>query len=86
MEGKVVVITGGNAGIGRETAVALARGGARVVFTARNPERGADALADVRSRSGNDAQLGASGSPVGPVPCSQFAKMTEPSSAMRAVQ
>jgi len=55
MEGKVVVITGGNAGIGRETAVALARGGARVVFTARNPERGADALADVRSRSGNDA-------------------------------
>ena len=52
MDGKVVVITGGNSGIGKETAVALARAGASVVFTARNAQRGADALADIRARSG----------------------------------
>ena len=54
MHGKTVVITGGNAGIGKETAVALATSGARVVFTSRNPTRGADALGEIRSRSGSD--------------------------------
>ncbi|MCA9659513.1 MAG: SDR family NAD(P)-dependent oxidoreductase, partial [Myxococcales bacterium] len=54
MAGKVVVITGGNAGIGKETALALARGGARVIFTARNPARGAAALAELRERSGSE--------------------------------
>ncbi len=50
-----VLITGGNAGIGKETAVELAAAGATVVFTARNAQRGADALAEIRSRSGSDA-------------------------------
>lgn len=49
-----VVVTGANAGIGKETAVALAAMGATVVMTARNPDKGADALADVRRRSGSD--------------------------------
>ena len=48
MTGRAVLITGGNAGIGKETAVALAGAGATVVFTARNAERGADALAEIR--------------------------------------
>ena len=47
LDGKVAVITGGNSGIGLETALALARDGARVVITARNPTRGATALAEV---------------------------------------
>jgi NAD(P)-dependent dehydrogenase (short-subunit alcohol dehydrogenase family) len=51
---RTVVITGGNAGIGRETAVGLARLGNRVVFTSRDATRGAEALADVRRRSGSD--------------------------------
>ena len=55
MEGKVVVVTGGNAGIGKEAAVELARAGARVVITARDRTRGENALADVRARSGSDA-------------------------------
>jgi retinol dehydrogenase-12/retinol dehydrogenase-13 len=51
MHGKTVVITGGNAGIGKETAVALAREGARVIITARDPVKGAAAVDDIVARS-----------------------------------
>ncbi len=54
MNGKTVVITGGNSGIGKETAVALARAGADVLITAHDPERAEKAVVDIRSRSGND--------------------------------
>jgi NAD(P)-dependent dehydrogenase (short-subunit alcohol dehydrogenase family) len=58
MRDKVVLITGANAGIGKETAVGLARMGATVVMTARDPKRGAEALTDVRDRSGStDVEL-----------------------------
>jgi NAD(P)-dependent dehydrogenase (short-subunit alcohol dehydrogenase family) len=53
--GKCVVITGGNAGIGKETAVGLARDGARVVITSRDAARGAAAVTEIRERSGNNA-------------------------------
>ena len=55
LDGKVVLVTGGNAGVGKETAVGLAARGARVVITSRNQQRGAGAVADIRARSGNDA-------------------------------
>jgi NAD(P)-dependent dehydrogenase (short-subunit alcohol dehydrogenase family) len=51
--GQVVAITGANAGIGKETAVALARMGATVIMTARDPGRGAAARAEVQERSGS---------------------------------
>lgn len=54
LTGQVVVVTGANVGIGKETAVALAAMGATVVMTARDPERGVAALAEVRRRSGSD--------------------------------
>lgn len=51
LTGKVVVVTGANAGIGRETSLALARMGATVVIAARNPAKGADAVGYVTHRS-----------------------------------
>jgi NAD(P)-dependent dehydrogenase (short-subunit alcohol dehydrogenase family) len=55
MSGRTAVITGGNSGIGRATATALARLGARVVITARDSGRGAAAVAEIRRSTGNDA-------------------------------
>ena len=52
MSGAVIVITGGNSGIGKEAAVALATTGATVVITARDPARGQAALEEIRRRSG----------------------------------
>jgi len=55
MTGRTVVVTGGNSGIGKATAESLARLGARVVITSRDPDRGASAVADIRRASANDA-------------------------------
>jgi NAD(P)-dependent dehydrogenase (short-subunit alcohol dehydrogenase family) len=44
MSGRQVIVTGGNSGIGFETAAALAGAGARVVVTARDGRRGARAV------------------------------------------
>jgi NAD(P)-dependent dehydrogenase (short-subunit alcohol dehydrogenase family) len=55
MDGRVVVVTGGNAGIGLETVIALTQMGSRVVFTARDPARGAAALETTRRRTGSDS-------------------------------
>ena len=54
MTGKTAVITGGNSGIGLETAVALARAGARTLITARDRARGDAAVAGIRDRAGSD--------------------------------
>ena len=40
MHGKTVVVTGGNSGIGYQTALALLGMGARVIVTARNADKG----------------------------------------------
>ena len=54
LDGKTVVITGGNTGIGLETAVDLAKRNARVILGCRSVERGERAAVEVRKRSGND--------------------------------
>lgn len=54
MDGRTVVVTGGNSGIGLETCVALAAAGARVVMACRNPDKAATAVTDVRHRAGSD--------------------------------
>ena len=57
MHGKTVLITGGNSGIGKETAVGLARAGGTVVFTSRDPRKGEEAAADIHQRSGADVHV-----------------------------
>jgi NAD(P)-dependent dehydrogenase (short-subunit alcohol dehydrogenase family) len=52
--GSTVLVTGGNTGLGKETAVELARMGAHVTFTARDRDRGAAAHAEIVERSGRD--------------------------------
>jgi NAD(P)-dependent dehydrogenase (short-subunit alcohol dehydrogenase family) len=53
MGGKIVLITGGNTGIGKEAAVGLASLGARVLITSRSEERGRAARDEIVERSGN---------------------------------
>ena len=55
MDGRTVVITGGNSGVGLETAVGLASAGARVVMGCRDRAKADAAVTDIRARSGNDA-------------------------------
>jgi NAD(P)-dependent dehydrogenase (short-subunit alcohol dehydrogenase family) len=50
MSGQTVVVTGGNSGIGLQTAAALAGAGARVVVTARDPQRGQAAVDELQKR------------------------------------
>jgi NAD(P)-dependent dehydrogenase (short-subunit alcohol dehydrogenase family) len=52
MSGKTVVVTGGNSGIGLETAVALGLMGARVIITGRNRQRGEAAVEKISARIG----------------------------------
>ncbi len=54
LRGKVMVITGGNSGIGLEAAVGLARQGATVVITSRDREKGRVAFDEIARRSGSD--------------------------------
>ncbi|MBU5441085.1 SDR family oxidoreductase [Paenibacillus sp. MSJ-34] len=53
MNGKLCLITGANSGIGKETALGLAKAGAHVVIAARDVKRGEEAKADIIERSGN---------------------------------
>jgi NAD(P)-dependent dehydrogenase (short-subunit alcohol dehydrogenase family) len=53
MKGKTCLITGATSGIGKETALALARMGAKVVFTARTSSIGVATRDDIIRASGN---------------------------------
>lgn len=58
LEGRVIVITGANSGIGLEAAAMLASAGAHVVMACRSPARGEAALERVRAaRDGARAEL-----------------------------
>ena len=54
LTGKTAIITGANTGIGLETAVDLAKRGARVILACRSVEKGEAAVQTVKERSGNN--------------------------------
>jgi NAD(P)-dependent dehydrogenase (short-subunit alcohol dehydrogenase family) len=49
LKDKIIIITGGNSGIGKAASIQLAKLGATVVLACRSKERGAQALNEVRS-------------------------------------
>ncbi|MEJ2251871.1 MAG: SDR family oxidoreductase [Candidatus Lokiarchaeota archaeon] len=54
MEGKIVMITGANSGIGKETSRVLGKMGATIIMLCRNQERGEKALQDLKQQTHSD--------------------------------
>merc|ERR1712223_1813447 len=54
LDGKLVVITGANTGIGKVTATDLAKRGARVIICCRDMKRANAGMADIKADSGSD--------------------------------
>lgn len=49
------MVTGANSGIGKATALGLAKLGATVVMICRNPSKGEIAMAEIKAKSGNES-------------------------------
>ncbi|CAJ1065942.1 dehydrogenase/reductase SDR family member 13-like [Xyrichtys novacula] len=54
LQGKTAIVTGSNTGIGKTTALDLAKRGARVILACRNKEKAESAVYDIRRESGNN--------------------------------
>jgi NAD(P)-dependent dehydrogenase (short-subunit alcohol dehydrogenase family) len=53
MKGRTCIVTGSNSGIGKETAIGLARMGATIVMVVRDKQRGETARAEITEMTGN---------------------------------
>ena len=52
VQDKVVIVTGSTSGIGRQSAITLAREGAKVVVTGRNSQRGQETVDYIKRENG----------------------------------
>ncbi|KAF5307639.1 hypothetical protein FQR65_LT06694 [Abscondita terminalis] len=50
---KTIIVTGANAGIGKETAIALAKKGSRIIMACRNQDTGKSSQDEIIRKSGN---------------------------------
>lgn len=57
VDGSMIVVTGGNSGIGKETARKLSRMGASVILACRNIEKAKDAKKDIEADTGNPVRI-----------------------------
>ncbi|KAF8956997.1 hypothetical protein BDZ97DRAFT_1955212 [Flammula alnicola] len=55
LSGKVIIVTGANTGVGKETAKALLAHNAKVYIAARNPDKVAAAIADLKKETDKEA-------------------------------
>jgi NAD(P)-dependent dehydrogenase (short-subunit alcohol dehydrogenase family) len=55
MQGRICLVTGATGGIGKATALGLARLGATLVLVTRDPRRGDATVAEIKQQTGNDA-------------------------------
>jgi len=55
LNGKVALVTGGTSGIGKATAMAFTRAGAKVVLTGRREKEGAQVVAEIKKLGGDAA-------------------------------
>ncbi|MFW9818288.1 MAG: SDR family oxidoreductase [Candidatus Thorarchaeota archaeon] len=55
MKGKICMITGANSGIGKATAIGLAKLGASLVLVCRDQTRAEHAIAEIKEKTGNES-------------------------------
>lgn len=55
IKGKICIVTGSNSGIGKRTALGLAKMGAKVIMACRSKKLGQEALEEIVAKSGNDS-------------------------------
>lgn len=55
MNGKVCMITGANSGIGKATAIGLAKRGASLVLVCRDQTRAKEAIAEIKEKTGSES-------------------------------
>lgn len=55
IDGKIVIITGANTGLGKATAIELAKRGGKIYLACRSEERGIAALNEIKEASGSDS-------------------------------